>query len=249
MGGDQAQLDARHLPEKNAPDKKPEIPAHQKKLENRQAHIANHVPASESFRAFDGRCRVPGGGIECHVLAPDDQYADAIHEAISSTSASTELRNRKAEAMAAWKRVMALSGINSRSRNCFTTRRVRRWTTSSAAINRGTATGNGRELPRRAGKARPHSRQQMSFQAESTRSGSQANSEMTMMRWRTSSSASSDRCARSKSWNSGPPRTSEKSCGALRRLSPDRKRTRFHLKCLRKGAKLVSSGGSDEQAW
>ena len=41
-------------------------------------------------------------------------------KAISSTSASTELRSRIADAMAASNRVMALSGIRLRSRNCFT---------------------------------------------------------------------------------------------------------------------------------
>ena len=61
-------------------------------------------------------------------------------KAISSTSASTELRSRNAEAIAASNRGMALSGISLRSRNCCSMGRMRRCTTSSAMINRGITT-------------------------------------------------------------------------------------------------------------
>jgi hypothetical protein len=60
--------------------------------------------------------------------------------AISSTSASTELRSLNADAMVASNRGIAYSGINLRSRNCCSRGRMRRWTTSSAIINRGKAT-------------------------------------------------------------------------------------------------------------
>ena len=57
--------------------------------------------------------------------------------------------------------------------------------------------------------------------ADSSRSGSQASSAMTTMRCRTCSSASSDRCARTRNWKSGPPRTSEKSRLSESRLALD----------------------------
>jgi hypothetical protein len=40
MGGDQAQVDARNLPEKAHPDKDPKVPTHQQELVDRQAYIA-----------------------------------------------------------------------------------------------------------------------------------------------------------------------------------------------------------------
>ena len=132
------------------------------------------------------------------------------------------MRSRNADAMAASNRGMALSGIRWRSRNCFTTNRMRWCTTSSATINSGSATRK-RTCTSRSSKkgtaALPPSA--CPSRAESTKSGSQANSESTRMRWRTSISASSARCARRSNWKSGPPRTSEKSCGSRSSLSPD----------------------------
>ena len=80
MRGNQAQLDARHLPEKARPDEQPKIPAAQQELEDRQAHVAIPHPGERELRALGGRCRVPGGRVERHVVAPDDQDADPIDE-------------------------------------------------------------------------------------------------------------------------------------------------------------------------
>src|SRR5512136_448866 len=55
---------------------------------------------------------------------------------------------------------------------------------------------------------------------ESTSSGSHARSERTTMRLRSSSSASSVRRARRRSWKRGPPRTNEKSRASGGRRSP-----------------------------
>jgi hypothetical protein len=61
-------------------------------------------------------------------------------KATISNSASTELRKRTTDAMAASYRAIALSGTRFRSRNCRTSGRMRRCTTSSATINKGSAT-------------------------------------------------------------------------------------------------------------
>ena len=101
MGGDQAQLDARHLPEKAHPDEQPEIPAQQQELEDRQAHI--DIPHPGEARVSSPRrtasrttwpCREPRSG--ARMIRMPTPYTKAI----SSTSASTELRSRNADAMA-----------------------------------------------------------------------------------------------------------------------------------------------------
>ena len=114
---------------------------------------------------------------------------------------------------------MAFAGIMFRSRNCFSRGRMRRCTTSSATINRGSATRKRTWVSMSNRNGTPVlPRHRFPSSPESSSSGSQANSAMTMMRWRTIISASSVRCAFRKSWKSGPPRTSEKS-GGLRRRS------------------------------
>ena len=80
MRRNQAQLDARHLPEKARPDEQSKIPAAQQELEDRQAHVAVPHSGERELRALGGRRRVPRGRVERHVLAPDDQDADPIHE-------------------------------------------------------------------------------------------------------------------------------------------------------------------------
>ena len=52
----------------------------QQELEDRQAHIAVPHPGQRELRALGRRRRVPCGRVERHVMAPDDQDADAIHE-------------------------------------------------------------------------------------------------------------------------------------------------------------------------
>ena len=142
-------------------------------------------------------------------------------KAISSTSASTELRSRNADAMAASNRAMALSGIRWRSRNCCTSgphASVHHQLGTDQQGQRHQVTDVNFHIEQeRYGRPPPSTRPS---RAESTRSGSQANSEMTMMRRRTIIIASSDRCARRRSWKSGPPRTSEKSGVSRSRTDP-----------------------------
>ena len=53
---------------------------HQQELEDRHAHVAIPHSGERELRAFGGGRRVPRGRVECHVVAPDDQDADPIHE-------------------------------------------------------------------------------------------------------------------------------------------------------------------------
>ncbi len=63
-------------------------------------------------------------------------------KAIIATSATTELRRRRAEARAASNFARAASAIRPRSTNCRITGRMRWWTTSSATTSSGSAIRN-----------------------------------------------------------------------------------------------------------
>jgi hypothetical protein len=90
------------------------------------------------LRRVGGRCRVPRGGVDRGILYRRQtiRIPTPYTTAISSNSASTELRSRNADAMAA-SNIIASSGIRFRSKNCCSRGRMRRCTTSSAMINRG----------------------------------------------------------------------------------------------------------------
>ena len=86
---------------------------------------AYHHPVSESVMPATV-------GVAYHVAVVSRTYCRQTSETptrptkmISSTSASIELRSRNAEAMASSNRLTALGGIKLRSRNCFTTKRIR----------------------------------------------------------------------------------------------------------------------------
>ena len=225
MRGNQAQLDAGHLPEKAHPDEQSEIPAAQQELEDRQAHVAIPHPGERKLRAVSRRRRVPGGRVERHVLAPDDQDTDAIHEGDQQHLGEHRIAEPKRRRdggiesrHGAFGNQMAFQEYLHHGTQCAGAPPARQRSAGAAPP------GSGRELPGPAGTVRSPSRPAACpSSADSTRSGSQASSEMTMMRWRTSISASSDRCARRRSWKSGPPRTREKSCGSggAAETSPD----------------------------
>ena len=101
-----------------------------------QRHIRNwnsgrltkpyHIPASVSTRP-------PVDGVAYHVVVARAPYCrqttrmpNPYTKVISRTSASAELRNRKADATAASKRGIAVSGTRLRSRNCCSSGRIRR---------------------------------------------------------------------------------------------------------------------------
>ena len=86
---------------------------------------AYHIPVRE-------RVMPAAVGVAYHVAVVSTTYCRQKTEtptrytkATSSTSASTELRRRNAEVMAPSNRLKALAGIKLRSRNCFTTKRIR----------------------------------------------------------------------------------------------------------------------------
>ena len=164
MRGNQAQPDARHLPEKARPDKQSEIPAAQQELEDRQANVTVPHPGGRELRALGGRCRVPCGRLECHVMAPEIRMPKTYTVRSSSNSASTELRRRNTDAIAAENRAMALSGIKCRSTNCFTTNACADAPQAPLQSRTVAPRGSGRELPRPAGTARLHCRPAPSFQ-------------------------------------------------------------------------------------
>jgi len=81
--------------------------------------------------------------------------------------------------------------------------RMRRCTTSSAMTSRAQPTRAWYEPPHLQERYGGGPASRRPSRAQSTSSGSQASSAMARMRWRTIISASSDRCARRRSWKSG----------------------------------------------
>ena len=128
---------------------------------------------------------------------------------------ATEFRSFIAEAMTSLNLGSTFSVMMSLSINCPTTRRSRRCTRSSAAMSSGSATRNRACISRSYRNGSPTPPQALPSTRERSRSGSQANRVMkTILRFM-SSRAGEVRCERSRSWNRGPPRTSEKSGGSL----------------------------------
>ena len=108
-----------------------------------------------------------------------------------------------------------------RSRNRCGRGRMRRCTTNSATINNGSAPGSGCEPPRPSGMGRTRRRPTGALpERKAPGAAARPAATMTTMRWRTNPNASSAKCARRRSWKSGPPRTSEKSDGSAGFLKP-----------------------------
>ena len=110
----------------------------------------------------------------------------------------------------------AASGISPRSRNCPTTGRIRWCTTSSARINNGSA------ISRRTCSSTSwrngsltRSPQACPSAIDNSSSGTQASSTIASTRRCSNCRVSSARRVPRQSWYSGPPRTSEKSAGAV----------------------------------
>ncbi len=234
MGGDQAQLDARHLPEKAHPDEQPEIPAQQQELEDRQAHVADTTSRrarASSRRRTASRTtwphRAPCNGARRPECRRHTRRRSAAPRPAPSCAAGRPTRWRHRSAP--WR-----SPGSARAPGTACTRDRMRWcTTSSATISRGTTTRNRTctSTSCRKGTATlPPSTCPSS--AESTSSGSQQSSEMTTMRWRSMRQRVVGQVRPAQELEQRPAQDEREIRRFPEQLFTGRSRAGFHLPCL-----------------